>query len=312
VLSIPLDPNNHILDGSYAFDATRSYSTSSSIHLVQHGGSYQVSISVYNLGATEALVYIDLVLWFINAARARKAVTVRHEYNLTIDGRRPGRPPPMITTPLKDIPSLPNYELTHIYAVAYDPMFDRPDAEANALLVGNIPDFGSNPARLSRHVGCLNVYFAQNGYGLDLRWARRDEGFPAVNPFIHNRSLAPVDFAVLNLSGAHSRTALWNEHLRLEVVHDLRYAAQIKSFGEASGEMACDLVLISQHPDCDPTCSPSDPTKTVGQIIGWIHDGVFIEGSHEGTGNIIDIKDLPINLPWRAGQATVTIRLLLR
>jgi hypothetical protein len=311
VLSVPLDPDSHVLNGAPAFDYSRSWSTSSAIHLRKNAASYTVSVDVYNLGLTAGLVFVDLVLWYVLADGTRLSVTTRHAGNLPILGARPGGVAPMITTPESPIIIPVGQRLTHVYAVAYDPFFDKPDRWASALMSASVPDFKSNAARQSRQVGCLNVFYAENKYAFELEWIFKGDTEHS-NPMIYNRTNAPPDVCVTKATDVVDRIAVVRG---MEPIYYVELIADVRAaFGRIVSSVEEDDFpsLLCQHPRCDPTCVMPDDVE--GRYPYFFPGkGVEIDGQHDGQGLIIDIPDVSVETPWSPGsKQIVSLRMLLR
>ncbi|RWP54346.1 hypothetical protein [Mesorhizobium sp.] len=308
MLSVPLAPDLHVLNGAPVFDTSRSWSTSSAIHLRKTAAGYSVAVDVYNLGLTEGLVFVDLVLWYMAPNGARRSITINHASNLPISRASAGGIASMITTPESEIVVPTSQLLTHVYAVAYDPFFDKPDQWSSALLGASVPDFQTNAARQSRHVGCLNVFYAVSGYAFTLTWDFKYD-IKHLNPTVTNDTGAPPDICVIKAQGVVDRIALGLEWY-VELFPDVRAAAgRITSLIEEHTYPK----LLCQHPHCDPNCT-TRPDEYIAVSYEFTRDkGVEIDGNHEGNGLIIDVPDISVKTPWSPRSAqTVSLRLLLR
>jgi hypothetical protein len=270
---------------------------------------YSVSVDVYNLGLTAGWVFVDLVLWYVEGSVERRSSgTVQHASNLFLPGARPGGIAAMITTPESKVSVPGGQRLTHVYAVAYDPIFDKLDAFASTLLRATTPNFQSNAARQSRQVGCLNVFYAEKGYAFGLKWIHRVPGH--LSPAPDNDTGAPVDLCVIKASGVTDRIAIGTSFFP-EIIADVRLAIDRIT---PLGVLWSWPLLVSQNPLCDPNCTPGNDKEWVGVSPLTLMDaGMEIDGKHDGNGLILDIPDLRFETPWSPGaEQIVSLRCLLR
>jgi hypothetical protein len=234
-----------------------------------------------------------------------------HAHNVWIDARLPGGAPPTIQTPWSAIAVPANYTLTHIYAIAFDPMIDQMDRWARALASAPTPDFSFNPARLSRQVACLNVVVQEFGSAFELKWVFKGNLLHK-NPQISNNTKCPFDIAILAVNPAGQAIGLQNGQSNAMLSVDIRN--NIGDIINVVTDRDLDNLVsfIAQHPSCFPNCNPGDRDKYIGATPYFLKDrGVLVDGASSGKGMRIDIPDFSISMPWGATEK-VTIRFLLR
>lgn len=161
ILSIPLAPQAHNLDGDARYDISRSWSLSEAIRFERKTyHSLDIEVDVFNLGGVESYGIVNIVLHYYekhsSTGISQRAWMVPEETYITIpaaDTSAMGK----ATAIIRDI-QLPFElsQLTHIYAVAFDPLFD-PLPSTVIDLVSLATRLEENPARVTRHVACLSV-----------------------------------------------------------------------------------------------------------------------------------------------------------
>jgi hypothetical protein len=135
-----------------SFEALSSWSTSPTLTLrnqTAHGLAFAVTIG--NLGLTDSLLTtIKAVVW--TSAQSAAVVDVAH--NIAIPARATIHQEFELGFPLllDDGRTLSLAEVTHVYCVVEDPLFDPIDAAAQRLLVGGRFDDHTSPCRESRLV----------------------------------------------------------------------------------------------------------------------------------------------------------------
>ncbi|WP_157632957.1 hypothetical protein [Hoeflea sp. 108] len=311
ILSIPPSPQSHNLGGIGVHDTSRSWSTSNSIRVKKASSGWEVSVVVYNLGMTEGLVCVEAVFWTLRKDGMRSSFKKSLALNVFIEGNAPGTYAPTIQTDWILIETPPDEEITHIYALAYDPMFDWMDAAAVKLMADAVPDFSTNAARASRQIGCLNVAYAERLGPLKLDWVFKHV-IGHTSPRIENLSAAPLEFVIMNIKALPTPVELRNGADGPLLAADIRsIVGQIFSFGETISEDIY-ISLASQNPRCAPNCDSDDPAMYRYKSPYFLRDkGVFIDGVHSGKGTVVDVRDFSFDTPWGV-NGEVSIRLIMR
>ena len=168
-LSIPLNATTHNLNGSARFDIDRSWSDSAAISINKVADDViDVSVDVYNLGIVESAAFVNIVVHYFPSFLPSggkfielHALLVEQTTSLIVPAATPVSAGHAVAV-VKGIKlPVPFISVSHVYAIAYDPIFDPPSAQTADLLALTAP-LAQNPARLTRQVACKNVSFLRN------------------------------------------------------------------------------------------------------------------------------------------------------
>ena len=142
-------------------DYSTSWSRSDAIVATRRGpDTWEVAVTVYNLGDVDGYASVDVIVWYVDGAGERVAVPLPVSRNLPVPATPPGLAPQRVTTRAVGFRSPAAFAITHLHAIAYDPVFDPLDSVAKRLLqdaADNTVDYSYHAARRSRQVGCRTV-----------------------------------------------------------------------------------------------------------------------------------------------------------
>lgn len=299
-LSIPLNSATHNLDGAAAFDISKSWSVSDSIRVIRKSPyTIDVEVDVYNFGLADSYATVVLLIHYLedfaSANFALKALLVDLLDSVEVPAVT-AFGPGSNTAIFSDV-TLPvrNIEITHVYAVAFDPLFDPLPDEISGLLRLEV-DFADNPSRLTRHVGVREVFSEGLSLGKTgappeaaffLDKSLNDKGGPQWFWGLVNYTISPPDVALisypdqlafLNLYIRQSKDYVSIDNLQDFIRRPVKCPARFFDVGGVTFGSSSDFIENKWFGNLNSISSEQ------------FHANVSIEGKKSGWGNTVDVS----------------------